>query len=174
MVQKKNISILLICPFFKNFFLLKWSGIKNKIFRWLKIMEKEKMMYGSLSERIRAEYKIFILALIFVAVADSIGRVSIPLKIGTFILFPIFYSLILGMTTGPQCFKILKTAVGKIQFTAPLTMVGAFAGISMSNQLKSFAGQGWKMIIISILVMTETFLGSAIISQIVLALTGVI
>lgn len=109
MVQKKNISILLICPFFKNFFLLKWSGIKNKIFRWLKIMEKEKMMYGSLSERIRAEYKIFILALIFVAVADSIGRVSIPLKIGTFILFPIFYSLILGMTTGPQCFKILKT-----------------------------------------------------------------
>lgn len=109
MVQKKNISILLICPFFKKIFLLKWSGIKNKIFRWLKFMKKEKMMYGSLSERIRAEYKLFILALIFVAVADSIGRVSIPLKIGTFILFPIFYSLILGMTTGPQCFKILKT-----------------------------------------------------------------
>ena len=52
--------------------------------------------------------------------------------------------------------------------------VGAFAGISMSNQLKSFAGQGWKMVIISILVMTGTFLGSATISQIVLAFTGVI
>ena len=66
------------------------------------------------------------------------------------------------------------SAVGKIQFTAPLTMVGAFAGISMSNQLKRFAGQCWKMVIIRMLVMTGTFLGSATISQIVLAFTGVI
>lgn len=65
-------------------------------------------------------------------------------------------------------------AVGKIQFTAPLTMVGAFAGISMSNQIKSFAKQGWKMVIISLLVMTGTFVGSAIISHIALKLTGVI
>lgn len=66
------------------------------------------------------------------------------------------------------------SAVNKIQFTAPLTMVGAFAGISMSNQIKSFAKQGWKMVIISLLVMTGTFVGSAIISQVVLKFTGVI
>lgn len=72
-------------------------------------MEKEKMMYGSLAERIKSEYKIFILAFIFVVIADSIGKISIPLKIGTFILFPIFYSLIFGMMSGPECFKILKT-----------------------------------------------------------------
>ena len=67
------------------------------------------MMYGSLAERIKSEYKIFILAFIFVVIADSIGKISIPLKIGTFILFPIFYSLIFGMMSGPECFKILKT-----------------------------------------------------------------
>lgn len=91
-------------------------------------------------------------------------------KILYFLHLPIVaYCSILGLIIASPI-----SAVGKIQFTAPLTMVGAFAGISMSNQLKSFAGQGWKMIIISILVMTGTFLGSAIISQIVLALTGVI
>ncbi len=66
------------------------------------------------------------------------------------------------------------SSVNKIQFTTPLTIVGAFAGISMSNQIKNFAKQGWKMVIISILVMTGTFLGSAFISQIVLSLTGAI
>ncbi len=66
-------------------------------------------MYGSLHERIREEYKIFILAFIFVVIADMIGQISIPLKIGKFILFPIFYSLIFGMLSGPECFKIVKT-----------------------------------------------------------------
>ena len=44
----------------------------------------------------------------------------------------------------------------------------------MSNQIKNFAQQGWKMIIVALLVMTGTFLGSAIISQIALSLTGAI
>ena len=99
-------------------------------------------------------------------------------KILYFLHLPIVaYCSILGLIIASPISPInsyVISAVGKIQFTVPLTMVGAFAGISMSNQLKSFAGQGWKMIIISILVMTGTFLGSAIISQIVLALTGVI
>lgn len=65
-------------------------------------------------------------------------------------------------------------AAGKINFTAPLTMVGAFAGISIGDQIKTFAKQGWKMIIIGIFVMTGTFLGSALIAQIVLSATNAI
>jgi len=53
-------------------------------------------------------------------------------------------------------------------------MVGAFAGISISDQLKEFAAQGWKMIIIGLLVMTGTFLGSAVVAQIMLSITGAI
>ena len=75
----------------------------------MKEKKQEQMMYGSLHERIKTEYKIFILAFIFVAIADMIGQISIPLKIGKFILFPIFYSLIFGMLSGPECFKIVKT-----------------------------------------------------------------
>lgn len=65
-------------------------------------------------------------------------------------------------------------AAGKINFTAPLTMVGAYAGISISDQLKEFAKQGWKMLLIAALVMVGTFTGSAIIAQVVLSLTHVI
>lgn len=70
-------------------------------------MEKEKMLYNSLRERVKIEYKLYVLA--FILIADSIGRISIPMKIGTFILFPIFYSLILGMLSGPECFKIINS-----------------------------------------------------------------
>ena len=53
-------------------------------------------------------------------------------------------------------------------------MVGAYAGISISDQLKEFAKQGWKMLIIAALVMIGTFTFSAIIAQVGLSLTGVI
>ena len=59
-------------------------------------------------------------------------------------------------------------------FTAPITLVGAFAGMSISDQIKTFVKQGWKMIIIGIFVMTGTFVGSALISQLLLKLTGTI
>ncbi len=72
-------------------------------------MEKEKMLYNSLRERVKIEYKLYVLAFVFILIADSIGRISIPMKIGTFILFPIFYSLILGMLSGPECFKIINS-----------------------------------------------------------------
>lgn len=72
-------------------------------------MKKEEIVYSTLAERVKAEYKIFILAFIFIVIADSIGQVSIPLRVGRFILFPIFYALIMGMLSGPECFKIIKS-----------------------------------------------------------------
>ena len=69
---------------------------------------------------------------------------------------------------------LVISAAGKINFTAPLTMVGAYAGISISDQIRSFLKQGWKMILIGVFVMTGTFLGSALIAQIVMGLTGTI
>lgn len=70
--------------------------------------------------------------------------------------------------------EFVISSVGKINFTAPLTMVGAYAGISIGDQIHSFMKQGWKMILIGIFVMTGTFVLSAIISQITLTLTGAI
>lgn len=70
------------------------------------VMKKEKYVYSSLKSRIQAEWKIYVLAFVFILIADSIGQIKIPLGPGNFILFPIFYALILGVLSGPQVTKI--------------------------------------------------------------------
>ena len=81
--------------------------------------------------------------------------------------------LLIACPISPVAGYVIES-VNKINFTAPLTMVGAFAGISISDQLRTFVKQGWKMIVIGVLVMTGTFLGSAIVAQVVLTLTNAI
>lgn len=66
------------------------------------------------------------------------------------------------------------TSVAAINFTAPFTMVGAYAGLAIGDQLKQFVKQGPKILIVGLLVMTGTFLGSCIWDSLVLTLTGAI
>lgn len=63
--------------------------------------------YSSLRQRIRSEWTLYFLAILFILIADSIGQIKIPVWKGTFIIFPIFYALILGLLTGPNVLKIL-------------------------------------------------------------------
>lgn len=71
-------------------------------------MKKETYVYPSTMARLKAEYKIFILAFVFIVIADSIGQIQVPLGPGTLILFPIFYSLIMGVLSGPEALKIFS------------------------------------------------------------------
>ena len=71
-------------------------------------MKKETYLYSSTLERFRNEYKIFLFAFVCIVIADSIGQIQIPAGPGTLILFPIFYSLILGVLSGPEVLKIFK------------------------------------------------------------------
>ena len=113
-----------------------------------------------------------ILILLAISLVAVVISKLVPLKLPI-----IAYCSILGLLVvcpiSPMREGVIE-AVNKINFTAPLTMVGAFAGISISDQIKSFLKQGWKMILIGILVMTGTFLGSALIAQIILSLTHAI
>ena len=72
-------------------------------------MKKETYLYSSTWDRLRNEYKIFLLAFLFIIIADSIGQIQIPVGPGTLILFPIFYALLLGVLSGPEALKIFKT-----------------------------------------------------------------
>lgn len=65
-------------------------------------------------------------------------------------------------------------AAAKINFTAPFTMVGAYAGLAIGDQLKTFVKQGPKILLVGLLVMTGTFLGSCIWNSLILKLTGAI
>ncbi len=112
-------------------------------------------------------------AVLLVIAALGAGlKAIIPLKLPT-----VAYCSIIGLLAACPFSPISQfviEAAGKINFTAPLTMVGAYAGMSISNQLKTFIKTGWRYIIVAILVMTGTFLASALIGQIVLKLMGTI
>jgi len=71
-------------------------------------MKQEKFMYAGLGERFRMEWKIYLAAFLFIVVADSIGQVKIPIGPGMLILFPIFYSIFMGILSGPQVLKIFQ------------------------------------------------------------------
>lgn len=87
------------------------------------------------------------------------------------------YCAIIGLITACPVSPIrafVIDAVSKINFTAPFTMVGAYAGLAIGDQLSAFVKQGWKILIVGLLVMTGTFLGSCIWDSLMLSLTGVI
>lgn len=99
--------------------------------------------YISLAERIRSEWKIYIIALVFAVIASAIGQIAVPVGPGQLILFPIFYSLILGILSGPSVAKIFKkpevkaasklVIVGICPFIAKLGInAGVGAGIMMA------------------------------------------
>lgn len=70
---------------------------------------KEQFTYPSLGARLKNEWKIVLMAFVFIAIADAIGQIKIPLGPGTLILFPIFYSLFMGILSGPQVLKLFKS-----------------------------------------------------------------
>lgn len=113
-----------------------------------------------------------ILILLAISCVGVILSKLIPLKLPI-----VAYVSIIGLlAASPLCpvREFVIAAAGKINFTAPLTMVGAYAGMSIGDQVKTFARQGWKMILIGVFVMTGTFIGSAVIAQVVMQLTGTI
>ena len=110
--------------------------------------------------------------LLIIAFLGLIASRLIPLKL-PIVAYVSIIGLLAACPASPGREFVIESA-GRINFTAPLTMVGAYAGMSISDQIKTFIRQGWKMILIGIFVMTGTFLCSALISQAVLSLTNVI
>lgn len=81
----------------------------------------KKPLYSTLTERLKSEWLIYLLAFLFIAVADSIGQIQIPVWKGTFIIFPIFYAIIMGVLSGPNVLKILDDK--KVKAASSLVLV---------------------------------------------------
>lgn len=113
-----------------------------------------------------------VLVLLAISLAAVVLDRVIPIKL-PIIAYCSIIGLLVACPLSPVSEFVVASA-NKINFTAPLTMVGSFAGMSISNQLSAFIRQGWKMVLISLLVMTGTFIGSLCIAQLVLKLTGAI
>ena len=68
----------------------------------------------------------------------------------------------------------IVTTLGAYTFGLVGLPLLAFAGIAVVEQLEVFKKLSWKIVIISFVVMASTYFGSALISNIVLALNGMI
>lgn len=106
---------------------------------------KEVFAYGSLGQRIKTEWKVYLLAFVFILIADSIGQIKIPIGKGMFILFPIFYAIILGVLCGPQVMKIVKNE--QVKAASKLVVVGiapfiAKLGITAGANLETIFNAG--------------------------------
>ncbi|MEG0671385.1 MAG: hypothetical protein RR891_01880 [Clostridium sp.] len=69
---------------------------------------------------------------------------------------------------------IIVANVGKLNFMSAVTPLLAFAGISVGNQLHILKTLSWKLVLISFIVMTSTYFGSALIAQLVLKFSQMI
>lgn len=97
---------------------------------------------------------------------------TIPLKL-PIVAYCAIIGLLLACPLSPIRGFVIDAAA-KINFTAPFTMVGAYAGLAIGDQLKTFIRQGPKILLVGLLVMTGTFLGSCLWDTLILSLTGAI
>lgn len=81
--------------------------------------------------------------------------------------------LLLSCPVSPVKDIVVETTT-PVAFLAPATALGAFAGISLGKDLKEFAKMGWKLVLITLFVITGTFIFSALVSDVVLKITGAI
>ena len=81
--------------------------------------------------------------------------------------------LLLACPVSPVKDMVVETTT-PVAFLAPATALGAFAGISLGKDLKDFAKMGWKLVLITLFVITGTFIFSALVADIVLKMTGAI
>ena len=81
--------------------------------------------------------------------------------------------LLLACPVSPVKDIVIETTT-PVAFLAPATALGAFAGISLGKDLKEFAKMGWKLVLITLFVITGTFIFSALVADVVLKITGAI
>lgn len=91
----------------------------------------------------------------------------------TSIIWITIIGILLAMPASPTS-EYVVTQVGKIQMLPLATPILAYAGVNMGKDWKEFKRIGWKGIIVAVLVMFGTFIGSAIIAHFVLKAQGII
>ncbi len=81
--------------------------------------------------------------------------------------------ILLTMPASPFADSIVAYT-SKVQFLALATPVLAYAGIAIGKSWADFRALGWRAILVSLLVLIGTYLGSAVIAEIVLRIQGII
>ncbi len=112
-----------------------------------------------------------VILLILVVAGYAVSRVS-PIKLPS-IAYISALAIIASIPGVPGADLVVKY-VNNVQFLALCTPILSYAGISIGKDMDSFKKQGAKIVVVTLLALTGTYVGSAIIAHLVLKLTGAI
>lgn|SRR5690625_2204953 len=112
------------------------------------------------------------IVLILIAISGLIIHRLLPFKIPSIAYIGII-GFIVTIPPFPGSEKLVEWTT-QVNLLAIATPILAYAGISIGRSWADFAKLGWKTIIVGMCVLLGTFLGSAIIAEIVLRFQGII
>lgn len=112
------------------------------------------------------------LILIAIALLGMIMEEYIPVNIPA-----VGYIALIGIIVSVPWFPgsgVIVEWTSHIELLAITTPILAYAGISIGRNWTDFTKMGWRAIIVAILVFIGTFLGSALIAEVILRIQGII
>jgi len=112
------------------------------------------------------------IVLILICLAGFILRELIPINFPSIAYISII-GVIVSMPWMPGAEKVVEWT-GEVELLALATPILAYAGIAIGRSWTDFMKLGWKTLIVGSLVMLGTFLGSAVIAEIILRFQGII
>lgn len=112
-----------------------------------------------------------LILLVLVAVGYWLSQVS-PVKLPS-IAYISALAIIVSIPGVPGA-EAVASYTNEVQFLALTTPILAYTGISIGKDLDTFRKQGVKIILVTLLAFVGTYIGSALIAEIILRLTGVI
>lgn len=113
-----------------------------------------------------------IIVLIIVSMVGLYLGEVIPWKVPAVVYISLL-AIIISMPNVPGSVYVVKWT-SEVNLLALTTPVLAYAGIAIGRSWADFAKIGWKSIIVGTLVLLGTYLGSAVIAELILRMQGVI
>jgi NhaP-type Na+/H+ or K+/H+ antiporter len=111
-----------------------------------------------------------VLILVAMAAAGIVLHKIIPFKIPS-VAYIVTLSTLLTVPGVPGA-AVISGYVAKVNFLALATPILAYAGIYTGKNLDSLKKTGWRIVVLALFVMVGTYLGSAIIADIILRMLG--
>lgn len=110
------------------------------------------------------------LILVLISLAGITLAKVIPVKIPS-VAYIVTLSTILTVPGVPGS-AMVSEYVSKVNFLALTTPILAYAGIYTGKNLDSLKRTGWRIVVLAVFVILGTYLGSAIIAQLILKMLG--
>lgn len=108
--------------------------------------------------------------LVAISIAGVVAAKVIPGKIPS-VAYIVLIGCIITYPTFPGA-ATLNALIKKVSFLSLTTPILAYAGVSIGKDLGALKKTGWRIVVVAIFVFIGTYIGSAVIAEMVLRATG--